>query len=139
MAHLPLPTPAAPLLPHKPPMAMIDTLIANDGSHRKTSFTVRPDNRFLNSNGVLDATVIPELVAQAAAAADAHENGGRARPGFLALARDIKILRPLRVHDEVFITADSESPMEGWFVITFNMALADGTPCATGEISVCRI
>ncbi len=139
MPHLPLPTSAAPLLPHKPPMAMIETLIANDGHQRKASFTIRPDNRFLNSDGVLDSTVIPELVAQAAAAADAHENNGQTRPGFLALARDIQILRPLCVGDEIFITADSESPLEGWFVITFSMALADGTACATGEISVCRI
>ena len=120
-------------------MAMIDTLIANDGNRRMASFTVRPDNRFLNGDGLLDSTAIPELVAQAAAAADTHETGGQIRRGFLALARDIRILRPLRVNDEVFITATDESPMEGWFVISFSMALADGTPCATGEVSVCRI
>ena len=138
MELVPLPTSAAPFLPHKPPMAMVDTLVSSDGSLRKASFTVRPDNRFLDGDGVLDPTAIPELVAQAAAAADTHDNGGQIRPGLLALARDIKILRPLRVGDEVFITADCESPMENWFVIAFSMALADGTPCATGEISVCR-
>ena len=139
MPALPLPAPAAPLMPHRPPMAMIDTLIANDSNRFMASFTIRPDNRFLNGGGHLDSTAIPELVAQAAAAADTHENGGQIRRGFLALARDIRILRPLRVHDEVFITATDESPMEGWFVIHFSMALADGTPCATGEVSVCKL
>ena len=139
MSSVPLPTDAAPLLPHRPPMAMIEKLLANEDGRRLTAFTVRPDNRFLNGDGVLDSTVIPELVAQTAAAADTHRNGGQIRPGFLALARGIRILRPLRVHDEVIITAADESPMEGWFVITFSMALVDGTPCANGEISVCRI
>jgi predicted hotdog family 3-hydroxylacyl-ACP dehydratase len=120
-------------------MAMIDTLLVNDGVHRQASFTVRPDNRFLNSEGVLDPTVIPELVAQTAAAADTHSHGGKIVPGFFALARDIQIQRPLRVHDEVFITATDFSPMDNWFVINFSIALADGTPCATGEISVCKI
>lgn len=139
MKPLPLPTSAAPLMPHQPPMAMIDTLVANDGNHCAAAFTVRADNRFLNNEGLLDPTVMPELVAQAAAAADTHGNGGQIRTGFLALARDIRILRPLRVGDKVLITAIDESPMEGWFVITFSMTLADGTPCANGEISVCRI
>ena len=138
MDKIPLPTPAAPLLPHKPPMAMIDTLLVNDGVHRQTSFTVRPDNRFLNGEGILDPTVIPELVAQAAAAAETHSNDGKITPGSFALARDIRIQRPLRVHDEVIITATDYSPMDNWFVINFSMALADGTPCATGEISVCK-
>jgi len=139
MSPLPLPASAKPFLPHQPPMAMVETILANDTQCRKASLVIRPGNLFLNGDGVLDPAVIPELVAQAAAAAETHRNGGTVSAGFLALGRDIQIPRPPRVNEELFITATDESPLDGWFVINFTMFLADGTTCATGEISVCRI
>lgn len=136
---VPLPTPAAPFLPHRPPMAMVDTLVANGPDGKCASCTIRPDNLFLDGDGRLDPVVIPELVAQAAAASDSHTHDGTVRPGFLALARTIRIHRTIRVNDQLFITATDESPIDNWFVITFAIRLADQTLCAEGEISVCLL
>ena len=120
-------------------MAMVDTLVENTLEHKTVTCTIRPDNRFLNSDGILDSTVIPELIAQGAAASYTHSHEGRFSPGFLAMARDIRILREIRVHDELILTATDESPLDGWFVIQFQIHLKDGTLCAHGEISVCQL
>ncbi len=116
---------------------MVDTLFENSDNHKSALCIIHPDNQFLNSDGVLDATAIPEIIAQAAAASDSHTHDGVIHPGFLALARDICIERDLRVNDEVIITATDESPLDGWFVINFELRLKDGTLCAHGEISLC--
>ena len=136
---IPLPAPAAQFLPHRPPIVMVDTLLENSDHHKSALCIIHPDNQFLNSDGLLDATAIPEIIAQAAAASDSHTHDGAIRPGFLALARDIQIERDLRVNDEIIITATDESPLDGWFVINFELRLKDGTPCAHGEISVCQL
>ncbi len=136
---IPLPVPAAPFLPHRPPIVMVDTLFENSDNHKSALCIIHPDNQFLNSDGVLDATVIPEIIAQSAAASDSHTHDGVCRPGFLALARDIQIERDIRVNDEIIITATDESPLDDWFVINFELRLRDGTLCAHGEISVCQL
>ena len=119
-------------------MAMVDTLLDNSALRKCVSCLIRPDNIFLDGEGVLDPAVIPELVAQAAAASDAHSHDGRLRAGFLALGRGIVVERDIHVQDEILITATDESPMDNWFVITFEIHLANGPRCAYGEISVCH-
>lgn len=120
-------------------MAMIDTIIENTPQLKCAEMVVKSDNRFLNAEGILDPTTIPEIVAQAAAASNTLSNDGTISPGFLALARDIVIERDIRTGDSILITATDESPVPNWFVITFHITLKDGTPCAHGEISVCLI
>ena len=118
---------------------MVDTLLENSDNHKSALCIIHPDNQFVNSDGVLDATVIPEIIAQAAAASDSHSHDGVCRPGFLVLARDVQIERDICVNDEIIITATDESPLDDWFVINFELRLRDGTLCAHGEISVCHL
>lgn len=130
---------ASELLPHKPPMAMIDTIIENTAESKIAETVIKPDNPFLNKEGLLDPTTVPELVAQAAAASDALSNNGVIRPGFLAMARDIVIEKDIHVNDRIRILATDESPVVNWYVITFRILRQDGELCAHGEISVCLI
>ncbi len=130
------PIPAAQFLPHKPPMAMIDSILEIRPNGRATAH-IRPDNRFLNSNGVLDRTVIPELVGQATAAINTCRNNGVVAQGFLALARDIQFFHDIHVNDDIVIHLKEESPVENWGVITFDIQTANNTLCAQGEISGC--
>ena len=124
------PIPAEQFLPHKPPMAMIDSIL-------EIRPNIRPDNRFLNSDGVLDRTVVPELVGQATAAINTCRNQGVVAQGFLALARDIQFFHDIHVNDDIVINLKEESPVENWGVITFDIQTANNTLCAQGEISVC--
>ena len=133
-----VPIPAAQFLPHKPPMAMIDSILEIRPNGRATAH-IRPDNRFLNSDGVLDRTVVPELVGQATAAINTCRNEGVVAQGVLALARDVQFFHDIHVNDDIVINLREESPVENWSVITFDIQTANNTLCAKGEISVCLL
>lgn len=68
----PLPQPAAALLPHRPPMLFVETLVARHGN-RSTARAVLPDSGI----GVSDNRLLPEyfieLVAQATALANGYD------------------------------------------------------------------
>ena len=119
-------------------MAMIDSLWEIRPNGRATAH-IRPNNRFLNSDGILDRTVIPELVGQATAAINTCRNEGVIAQGFLALARDIQFFHDIHVNDDIVINLKEESPVENWGVITFDIHTANNTLCAKGEISVCLL
>ena len=131
-----VPIPAAQFLPHKPPMAMIDSILEIRPNGRAVAH-IRSDNRFLNTDGILDRTVVPELVGQATAAINTCRNEGVVAQGFLALARDIQFFHDIHVNDDIVIHLKEESPVENWGVITFDIQTANNTLCAQGEISVC--
>ncbi len=130
--------PAADYMPHKPPMAMVDCIIRRQDGENVVVATIRPGNRFLDSDGILDNSAVPEIVAQAAAATNSFKNNGKCRPGMLALARDITFLETIHVNDELLISANDENPLPDWFVLYFKIeCLNTGKLCAKGEISVC--
>ncbi len=133
-----VPIPAAQFLPHKPPMAMIDSILEIKPNGRAMAH-IRPENRFLNVNGILDRTVIPELVGQANAAINTCRNKGVVAQGFLALARDIQFFHDIHVNDDIIINLKEEFPVENWVVITFDIHTANNTLCAKGEISICLL
>ena len=128
---------AGDYIPHRPPMAMVDDILLEKLPQKAVSAVIRPGNRFLNGDGCLDRTCIPELVAQAAAAVNSYENGGKCRQGMLALGRKIEFLSDIKVNDEITITATDENPLDDWYVLTFAIHRKDGEICAQGEISVC--
>ena len=130
--------PAKDYMPHRPPMAMVDYIIDTNGGKNLVLAKIRPDNRFLNGDGILDRSAVPELVAQAAAATNTLKNNGKCRPGMLALARDISFLDDIHVDDELLISAEDENPLPDWFVLEFTIECRNtGRICARGEFSVC--
>ncbi len=131
-----LPVKAAPYLPHKPPMAMVD-MICEVGPECTVSAVIRPDNRFLNSDGIFDRSAVPELVAQAGAACDSFRFDGRSRPGFLVFGHNIRFLADIHVNDEVIITIRDENTMDGWYQLDFTVSTGSGGLCAEGEVNVC--
>ena len=130
------PIPAAQFLPHKPPMTMIDSILEISSTVRVAAH-IRPDNRFLNTDGLLDRSAIPELVAQATAAFNTCRNKGVVNQGLLALARNIQFFHDIHVNDDIIINLKEESPIKNWGIITFDIHTAQNTLCAQGEISVC--
>ena len=133
-----VPIPAAQFLPHKPPMAMIDSILEIRPNSCAMAH-IRPDNRFLNTDGVLDRTVVPELVGQANAAINTCRNKGVVAQGFLALARDVQFFHDIHVNDDIIINLKEEFPVENWVVITFDIHTANNMPCAKGDISICLL
>lgn len=133
-----LPVPAARYLPHRPPMAMVEKILAI-GPESAAEMTVREGNPFLRPDGTLDPAAIPEIAAQSAAAVDSFRFDGASRPGFLVSAKRVKVLRQIRRGDVLRIAFGEENPLPKWHAIRFGIALADGSPCAEGEIDVCLV
>jgi len=132
-----LPVPAAPYVPHKPPMAMMDAIleVSNDS---KVSAKIREDNLFLGSDGVLDRCAIPELVSQAAAAVESFRYDGRELRGFLASGQKIAVQDDIRLGDEIVVSFKEMNTMPNWYLLTFAIT-KDGKLCASGEINVCQM
>jgi len=125
-------------IPHRPPMAMVDSILTDALPRQEVSAIIREDNRFLNSDGLLDRCCIPELVSQGAAAVDTLRHNGKCRSGMLALGHDIEVLEDIRVNDEIVISAADENPMDNWYVLDFKIYRRGSDKlCAKGEISLC--
>ena len=77
--------PIAELLPHRPPMLLVDRLLEDDAEMVRVEVTVRPDGLFVTGEG-MPAWVGIELMAQTVASwagLRAHESGEPVRLGFL--------------------------------------------------------
>jgi predicted hotdog family 3-hydroxylacyl-ACP dehydratase len=91
--------PAAPyppleeLLPHRPPMILLDWLVEWAPRRARCAVTLRPDSPFME-NGRVRAVVAVEYMAQAIAACAGMEARQEGRPpgaGFLVGARDLEL------------------------------------------------
>lgn len=56
------------LIPQRAPMLMVDELTQYDGTTALTTFTVRADNPFIDSDGLLTESALIENMAQSASA-----------------------------------------------------------------------
>jgi predicted hotdog family 3-hydroxylacyl-ACP dehydratase len=88
--------PIASLLPHRPPMILLDEVVAWDGTTLVAALTVRPETLFLEADGV-PAHIGIEYMAQACGAfagAQALDAGRGVRIGFLLGTRRYVVHRP---------------------------------------------
>lgn len=74
-----LPCPAAELLPHRPPMLLVETLLARQGG-RATVRAVLPEAGIAIAAGRLLPEYLIELIAQAAAASSGYDALSAGRP-----------------------------------------------------------
>ena len=81
------------LVPHRPPMLLLDEVVAFDGESATCALVVRPDALFAE-NGRVPAWVALEYCAQCVAAfagLRARAGGGEPRVGMLVAARDLTL------------------------------------------------
>lgn len=92
----PAPPPIASLLPHRPPMNLLDEVVSWDGTTLVAAVTIRPETLFLEEGGV-PAHIGIEYMAQtcgAFAGAQALDAGRAVRIGFLLGTRRYTVHRP---------------------------------------------
>jgi predicted hotdog family 3-hydroxylacyl-ACP dehydratase len=85
--------PIADLVPHKPPMLLLDRVVAYSEDLVTCEVEIRPDSPFVRAEGV-PAIVGVEYMAQCIAVyagLAAHAKGEGARIGFLLGSRDVRI------------------------------------------------
>jgi len=100
--------PIASLLPHRPPMILLDEVVAWDGAILAASLTIRKETLFLEADGV-PAHIGIEYMAQtcgAFAGAQALDRGEKVRIGFLLGTRRYTAHRPwYRLGDRLTVAA----------------------------------
>ncbi len=80
----------AELVPHRPPMRLLDSVVAHGERTITCAATIGPDHAFLE-DGAVDVLVCVELVAQAVAAYVGYQDylaGRRPKAGFIVSCRE---------------------------------------------------
>lgn len=97
-----LPAPAADLVPHRPPVRLIEHLLEVHAKGGCASATIRAGSLFVNADGTLDRTAYLELMGQTFAAVKGwcdREQGHPPRAGVLAGATGVDYTGSARVGD----------------------------------------
>ena len=124
-------------MPHAAPMLMVGRILAA-GEANTVEAVIAPDNRFLNSAGVLDRCAVPELAAQAAAAAEAFRQDGRSVPGMLVGMSDVRFHSDIHAGDVLEIAVREAAVLDEWHIVRFSI-VRRGEPAvlAEGELKLC--
>ncbi len=117
------------LIPHRPPMVLIDEVLQFGPATIRARRTVREGDPFVTPDGREDAALL-EVIAQTIAAGDAlfaKSKGGRVVKGYLTGMTGVKTHRTAGVGDIIDVKADCLRRMEG-------MGLFDAEARAGGAI-----
>jgi 3-hydroxyacyl-[acyl-carrier-protein] dehydratase len=90
------------LIPHRPPMLLVDRLMESDGEKARVEVTLRKDHLLLDAAGALEPVALIEILAQSYAAMKGLSEQKANRPvrdGFLVALRKLKILGRAQVGD----------------------------------------
>jgi radical SAM protein with 4Fe4S-binding SPASM domain len=133
-----LPADAAQLVPHKPPMLMIDRLLEVRERASTSEMTVLQEMVFVGKDGKLDETSYPEIMSQAIAAQEGFRKLGSRNPqqeGFLLGIKNIVIIGSAKVGDVLRISMFKVAKY-GDFGIIQGEVTKDGAVIARGELKV---
>jgi radical SAM protein with 4Fe4S-binding SPASM domain len=139
IAHLPLA--AAPLIPQRDPMRLVDTLRCVGERTATVGVTVRAEMPFVDEDGVLSDAAYLEMMAQAAAAMGGFGQRGRGRgreAGLMLGTRNLEILGEARIGDELEIEVFKSARLGG-FGIVQGCVRRKAEVLARGEIKILRL
>jgi len=103
------------LIPHRPPMLLVDDVLQWGPERIEARRTVREGDPFVE-NGELSDPALIECLAQTIAAGDAQharEKGGRVVKGFLTGLTNLKFHARAKVGETIELEADCQRRMEG--------------------------
>lgn len=133
-----LPVDVARVIPHKPPMLLIDRLLEIGDRVSVSEMTVRREMIFVDDDGRLDDSSYPEIISQAVAAQEGFRRIGSSRPlteGFLLGVKKLEILGVSYVGDTLRVSLYKASRF-GDFGILDGKVYNGETLVARGEIKV---
>ncbi|MFA5072964.1 MAG: radical SAM protein [Nitrospirota bacterium] len=135
-----LPVDAARVVPHKPPMLLLDRLLEVKERTAVSEMTVRKDMIFVDKHEKLNETSYPEIMSQALAAMEGFRTLNSLNPhqeGFLLGIKKFEILGSAYVGDVLRITISKIAKL-GDFGIIRGEVTNEGTVIARGELKVWR-
>ncbi|WP_290918168.1 3-hydroxyacyl-ACP dehydratase [Halodesulfovibrio sp.] len=120
-----LPLDVAGILPHKPPMRLVDRLVHVEDEQAVVTARLDEDCILVGRNAELDSVVYAELVAQAYAAfkgyqlAQANED---IKEGYLVGIRKMKVLGKAVAGDSLTVTVTTVGLLQGFAVVDGTVA-----------------
>ncbi len=133
-----LPVDAAQVVPHKPPMLLIDRLLELKERASVSEMTVRQDMVFVDETGRLDDACYPEIISQAIAAQEGFRKLGSRNPlheGLLLGVKKLEILGVARVGDTLRISVYKAAKYGDFGIISGEVFKGDEL-IARGEVKV---
>lgn len=133
-----LPVDISTFVPQEKPILSVEKLVSVGERRARLQIRVRPDDLFVDTNGVLDETFYIELVAQAIAGLEGFclpsQERGR-HQGLLMSARHFSVHTEVRAGDSLNIDIEKVGRFENCGVI-HGTVTRDGEHVADGQISV---
>jgi len=130
-----LPFPAAGLLPHGEPFALIDTIVEEWDMGGKTSSVVHPDHPLAGADGLTGAETFIEYGAQTAAVLDAYQRQDKSFGGLLVEVVDSEYTAIPRVGDTMDVIINVQYDLGKWRGIGYE-AFLNGKPAAKGTLKL---
>ncbi len=133
-----LPVDAGQLVPHKPPMLLIDRLLEIRERASLSEMTVREDMVFVGKDGTLDNASYPEIISQAIAAQEGFRKLGSRNPhqeGFLLGIKNLEIFGSAHIGDTLRISVLKVAKYGDFGIIRGEVKNND-TVIARGEVKV---
>ncbi len=133
-----LPVEASRLVPHKPPVLMIDRLVEVKERASVSEMTVGGDMIFVSADGFLDDAAFPEIISQAIAAQEGFRKMGSRSPeleGFLLGVKKLEIYSRPRVGDTLRISVFKAARYGDFGIIEGEVRKGDEL-VARGEVKV---
>jgi predicted hotdog family 3-hydroxylacyl-ACP dehydratase len=116
---LALPMAAERLIPHRPPMRLVDELLECHNRGGVAAATVTADGPLTAADGCLEAVGLVEMMAQSYAAIYGYEDLRLGRPvkeGFLVGIRALRIEGTARVGDRLLVQLRTTAELDGFAV-----------------------
>lgn len=133
-----LPADAAALVPHKPPMRLVDRLLEVKELESLSEMTVRQDMIFVDEDGFLDGGAYAEIIAQSLAAMEGYQKLGRGEPrqqGLLLGMRNIQVFGRARTGDILRVSVSKIAKYGDFGIVRGEIRNGD-TLIANGEVKV---
>jgi len=130
-----LPYPAAGLLPHGEPFALIDTIVDEWDQGGKTSSVVHPDHPLAGADGATGAETFIEYAAQTAAVLDAFQRQDKSFGGLLVEVVDSEYTDVPHVGDTVDLIINVQYDLGKWRGIGYE-AFLNGKHAAKGTLKL---
>ena len=133
-----LPMAAERLIPHRPPMRLVDRLLSFDDAGGLTEACQREDSVLVSADGTLDPVMLVELIAQSYATVKGYDDLVNGRPvmeGFLVGIRKLRITGKAFANDRLLTTVKTVGTFEG-FAVVEGAVTRNGEEIASGTLKL---
>jgi radical SAM protein with 4Fe4S-binding SPASM domain len=133
-----LPLAVDEIIPQKPPMRLVDALLAVGDRSGEVSATVSDEMPFVGEDGALAEVAYLEMMAQSIAALNGFKQLGTPESsleGYLVGAQDLEILERARVGDRLSIRVHKSARFSKFAIVKGTVSRED-TVLARGEIKI---